>query len=517
VSTDFDRAAEERQLALLVSSALDYAICMLDPAGRILTWNPGARRLYGYAQEEIAGTHLSRFHTEEDNARDHPADELALALRDGRHEEEGWRVRKDGSRFWANVVITPIYDESGALVGFGKVSRDLSARRDTEEQMRKRTLQLEAANEQLEDYRRLVSSVRDYAIFRLDAAGYIRSWNAGAERLKGYTPDEAIGRHFSIFYTREDRERDHPAAELQVAVREGSYEEEGWRIRKDGTRFWASVTITAVRDAAGELTGFAKVTRDLTARRESELALQRAVGDLRAVNAELDRFAGVAAHDLTDPLRTISGFAEVLERSDLPAVAKGYVAHIKASSLRLTQMLRDLLTYARAGESQAAIEPVALAQAAAHVLEDLAGPIAERRAEVTVAIPPGAAVLATAGDVRLVLQNLVSNAVKFADAQRPEVTIAARDEDGAWCVSVQDNGAGVPEADRERIFRAFERARTQVDRAGYGLGLAICERIVERHGGALGLAAAQPHGSRFWFSLPARELAAGEGAVELVG
>jgi PAS domain S-box-containing protein len=512
VSTDFDRSSEEHQLALLVSSALDYAIFMLDPQGCVVTWNAGARRMNGYTQEEIVGSHFSIFYTEEDRARDHPAAELAQAIRDGRYEEEGWRVRKDGSRFWSNIVITPMYDERGTLVGFGKVSRDLSPRRRAEEEMRRRTLELEAANEQLEDYRRLVSSVRDYAIFRLDAGGYIRSWNAGAQRLKGYTPDEAIGRHFSMFYSQEDRDRAHPAEELEIATREGSYEEEGWRYRKDGTTFWASVTITAIRDGAGALTGFAKVTRDLTARREAEQALQHAVEELRATNAELDRFAAVAAHDLTDPLRTISGFAEVLERRDLPPTERGYAAHIKSSSLRLTQMLRDLLTYARAGQSPTALEPVALAQAAAHVLEDLAGPIAERGAEVSVAIPAGAAVLATAGDVRLVLQNLVANAVKFADAQRPVVTIVARAGDHGWRVSVQDNGAGVPEAARERIFRAFERAQTDERGAGYGLGLAICERIVERHGGAIGLEPAQPHGSRFWFALPV-----GERPVELVG
>jgi PAS domain S-box-containing protein len=511
VPTHSDRGSEERQLALLVSSALDYAIVMVDADGCILTWNPGAQRLYGYTHDEIAGTHFSIFSTEQDKARDHAADQLAIALREGRRVEEGWRIRKDGSRFWASVAITPMYDETGAHLGFGEVSRDLSARRRAEEQMRERTLQLEAANAQLEEYRRLVSTIRDYAIFMLDTSGCITSWSAGAQRLKGYTPDEAIGRHFSIFYSQEDRDRDHPAAELAMATRDGSYEEEGWRIRKDGTRFWASVTITAIHDEEGALTGFAKVTRDLTARRETEQALQGVVQELREANAELDRFAAVAAHDLTDPLRTISGFAEVLERRDLSPVERGYVSHIKASSLRLTRMLRDLLTFARAGQSPAAVEPVRLTVAAGHVLEDLQGPIADRGARVTVEIPPGATVLASPGDVRLLLQNLVSNAVKFADADAPEVTVAAQERDGTWRVSVRDNGAGVPEEDRERIFHAFQRAQAGARRAGYGLGLAICQRIVERYGGDLGVEPAEPRGSCFWFALPARE-----GAVELV-
>jgi PAS domain S-box-containing protein len=499
VTTPSQRASEERQLALLVSSALDYAIFMLDPEGHILTWNAGAERIKGYTHDEIVGQHFSVFYTDEDRARDHPAEELALALEHGRYEEEGWRLRKDGSRFWASVTITAIRDGDGALVGFGKISRDLTTRRMHEDQLRAKTAELEAANAQLGEFRRLVASVRDYAIFMLDPGGHIRSWNAGAQKLKGYEPEEIIGRHFSVFYSAEDRARRHPEYELEVAVREGRYEEEGWRLRKDGTRFWASVTITAVRDEAGNLTGFAKVTRDLTARRETEQELQRAVEELRAANAELDRFAAIAAHDLTDPLRTISGFAELLERGDLPLAERQYAEHIRASSLRLTRMLRGLLTYARAGKATEDAEAVVLAEAAGHVLDDLAGPISERGADITVLLPVEAAVVATASDVRLLLQNLVSNAVKFADRGAPAVTIAGERRDGTWRVTVEDNGAGVPEADRERIFGAFERAHADREKVGYGLGLAICRRVVDRHGGALGL----EEGSRFWFTLPA--------------
>ncbi len=311
--------SEERQLALLVSQATDYAIFMMDPKGFIRTWNPGAERMKGYRRDEIVGKHFSIFYTDEDRARDHPAEELRIAAAEGRDEEEGWRVRKDGSRFWANIVITALRDEDGELIGFGKVSRDLTVRRLAEEQTRAKTLALESVNRELTEFRRLVSSVRDYAIFMLDPAGHVLSWNAGAQRLKGYEHEEIIGRHFSTFYTAEDRARDHPANELRIAVRDGRYAEEGWRIRKDGGRFWASVTITAVRDEDGRLTGFAKVTRDLTERKRNEEALQKAVEELRAANEELDRFAIVAAHDMADPLRTISGFAEVLLEIDAGA------------------------------------------------------------------------------------------------------------------------------------------------------------------------------------------------------
>ena len=370
--------------------------------------------------------------------------------------------------------------------------------------MRARTEALEEANVGLGEFRRLVSSVRDYAIFMLGPGGHIRSWNAGAEQLKGYTPEEIVGQHFSIFYTPEDRARRHPEHELELAVREGRYEEEGWRVRKDGTLFWASVTITAVHDDDGELTGFAKVTRDLTARREAELALERAVADLQTVNAELDRFAAIAAHDLTDPLRTMSGFAELLERGDLRDAEREYARHIRQSGVRLTRMLDGLLAFARAGSGTDEREPVELDGVVRDALADLAGPIRERRAETVVALPPDATVLASAADVRVVVQNLVSNALKFGDPRAPRVRVEAELLDGGeWRVTVQDNGAGVAPEDRERIFDAFERGDPHAGGPGYGLGLAICRRLVERHGGTLGVEPAAESGSRFWFSLPA--------------
>jgi PAS domain S-box-containing protein len=495
-------ASEERQLALLVSSAVDYAIFVLDTDGHVLTWNPGAERMKGYTRDEIVGRHFSVFYPEDDVARDHPAEELRLAAAHGRYEEEGWRVRKDGSRFWANVVITAIH-EDGELVGFGKVSRDLTTRRLAEERSSARAAELEAANAELAEYRRLVTSVRDYAIFMLDPDGRIRSWSQGARDLKGYAPEEVIGRHFSIFYTAEDHARDHPAAELEIARREGRYEEEGWRVRKDGTTFWASVTITAIRDDDGRLTGFAKVTRDLTARKRAEEALRQAVDQLRQVNAELDRFASFAAHDMTGPLSTIAGFAALLLRAGLPPAATEYAAHIAASSERLSRMLDGLLAYARSGASRDVAEPVDLARTTEQVLADLAVPIAERDVAVAVEVPAGASVMAGERDVRRVLQNLVANAVKFADAQRPHVTVSAVDQpDGTWRMTVQDDGRGIDAADRERIFRAFERAGAAADDPGHGLGLAICQRLVERHHGTIGVDSEPGQGSRFWFALP---------------
>jgi PAS domain S-box-containing protein len=245
---------------LLVASVSEYAIFMLDPTGRIMTWNSGAQRIKGYTEQEILGQPFSLFYTPEDIERGKPARVLEVAARDGMYQEEGWRVRKDGSRFWANVLITALYDKTGELRGFGKVTRDMTDRRLAEEALRLSE----------ERFRLLVEGVTDYAIFMLDPTGHILTWNTGAQLIKGYTADEIIGRHFSVFYPPEDVHNRKPEWELRIARQEGTYEEEGWRVRKDGSRFWANVLITALFDQHGELRGFGKVTRDMTERKQAE-------------------------------------------------------------------------------------------------------------------------------------------------------------------------------------------------------------------------------------------------------
>jgi PAS domain S-box-containing protein len=243
---------------LLVDSVIDYALFMLDPSGHVATWNPGAQKIKGYTAEEIIGQHFSRFYPAEDIAAGKPARELEIAREVGRVEDEGWRLRKDGSRFWANVVITALRDHTGTLRGFGKVTRDLTVKRAAEEELRQAE----------ERFHHLVDAVIDYAIFILDEGGHIATWNPGARRVKGYTADEIIGQHFSVFYTAEDRAAGRPEKILEAVRRDGRYEDESWRVRKDGSRFWANVVISALRNERGQLIGFAKVTRDLTARRD---------------------------------------------------------------------------------------------------------------------------------------------------------------------------------------------------------------------------------------------------------
>ncbi|HEY8944379.1 MAG TPA: PAS domain S-box protein, partial [Polyangiaceae bacterium] len=250
---------------LLVESVVDYAIFMLDVNGCVATWSAGAEKIKGYKANEIIGQHCSAFYTPEDLARGAPEQELERASRLGRVEEEGWRLRKDGSRFWAHLVITALRDDSGTLRGYGKVTRDLTTRRVASEQ-------LQSAEQR---FHHLVDAVIDYAIFLLDPTGHVSTWNSGAKRVKGYTAEEIIGNHFSIFYTPEDRVAGKPEAILEAVRQRGRFEDESWRVRKDGTRFWANVIITALRDEQGTLVGFAKVTRDLTDRRRAEEALRR--------------------------------------------------------------------------------------------------------------------------------------------------------------------------------------------------------------------------------------------------
>jgi PAS domain S-box-containing protein len=253
----------EERFRQFVEAVQDYAIFMLDPEGRVCSWNAGAERIKGYTRAEILGSHFSRFYPPEDVAAGKPQKMLALARKMGRAEDYGWRVRKDGAQFWAHVTITAIRDEAGELIGFGKVTIDLTDQKRAESILHR----------QEERFQLFVHAVQDYAMFMLDPNGYITSWNIGAERIKGYIASEIIGRHFSCFYPPEARDT-KPKLALEMAARYGRYEVEGWRVRKDGSRFLANVVMTAIRDEEGEIIGFGKVTRDLTERKNAQQTIE---------------------------------------------------------------------------------------------------------------------------------------------------------------------------------------------------------------------------------------------------
>ena len=274
------RQSEER-LRLMVEAVRDYAIFLVDPEGRVQSWNSGAQRLKGYSESEILGRSISLFYSEEDRNRGHPQEVLRRAKAEGRYEEEGWRYRKDGSRFWANVVISPLFDPRGRHLGFAKITRDFTERREAAERLRQSE----------ERFRLVVESVREYAVLMLDPEGYITSWSPGAERIKGYAAAEIVGQHFSRFYPDEARRSGHPAEELRLAAADGSYSEEGHRLRKDGTLFWASVTITALRNTHGQLLGFVKLTRDLTVEREAQDRLRQSEERMRLLVESVKDYA----------------------------------------------------------------------------------------------------------------------------------------------------------------------------------------------------------------------------------
>ena len=326
---------------LLIHSVVDYAIYMLDPEGFVVSWNPGAERIKGYAASEIVGEHFSRFYTEEDRIAGVPAAALATAAGTGRFTTEAWRLRKDGSRFWAMVVIDPIH-QGGKLIGFAKITRDMTEQRNA---------QL-AALESERRFRLLVQGVTDYAIYMLDPDGTITNWNTGATHIKGYSAAEVIGQNFSMFYTPEDRAAGVPGRALEHARRDGRYELEGWRVRKDGTQFWANAVIDAIRDDDGRLIGFAKITRDLTERRQAQLELDGSREQLvQSQKMEaIGQLTGGIAHDFNNMLTGISGSLELMRTR----LAQGrfndferYIAAAQGAASRAAALTHRLLAFAR--------------------------------------------------------------------------------------------------------------------------------------------------------------------------
>src|SRR4051812_15834346 len=427
---------------LLVESVQDYAIFALDRDGYILSWNAGAQRFKGYTAEEVIGKHFSIFYPRERIEEGFPDFELREAARVGRFEDEGWRVRKDGSRFWANVVITALRDPEGHLVGFAKVTRDLTERRLAEETLR----------ESEERFRLLVQGVRDYAIFMLDTTGHISTWNLGAERIKGYTSDEIIGKHFSIFYTQEDLDSGKPARELEIATRTGVYEEEGWRVRKDGTRFWANVVITALRKPDGSLAGFAKVTRDLTERRaEQERAIEaaRKAAASDEANRTKSEFLAAMSHELRTPLNAIGGYADLLAMGLRGPVTQEQTAdlqRIKRSQEHLLGIINDILNFSRieAGQTTydyATISMSSVIDAVGHMVEPQA--VTKGLKLEVRECPPDVTAWADRARVEQILVNLLSNAVKFTN--KGSVTLECDWHDARTVsIAVVDTGLGIP-------------------------------------------------------------------------
>jgi PAS domain S-box-containing protein len=505
----------------LVNAVKDYAIFMVDPDGHVATWNEGAHALKGYEPDEIIGGHLSRFYTPEEAAAGRPAQLLAIAARDGRVEDVGWRVRKDGTRFWADVVLTAVRGTDGELRGFLKVTRDLTEARQAAEVLRQSE----------ERSRLLLESVTDYAIFMLDTDGTVATWNLGAERIKGYPAAEVIGKHFSIFYLPADILEGKPARELEIARTVGRYEDEGWRVRKNGAPFWASLVITAVHDATGTLRGYAKVTRDLTERRKTEQQLRAA--ELQAAREreqtthaqqalrQRDEFISIAAHELRTPLTTLQlklqGMVKVVERelgTDTPATAK--IATRLGDAVRQADRFGDLverlldISRVVGGTMEIQPESLDLGALAREVVDAMREQAEQARSQVRIAIDGEVDGRWDRRRLEQVLTNLIANAIKYGAGQPVEVTVEA--VPSCVRVVVTDRGIGISEDDLERIFGRFERAVPLRHYGGMGLGLYITRHIVEAHGGTIRAESELGKGSRFTVELP-RQAAATAGVI----
>ena len=484
---------------LLVESVHDYAIFALDPKGCILTWNAGAQRFKGYKPEEIIGKHFSTFYTPEDLARGRPAEELVIAERDGRVEDEGWRVRKDGTRFWANVVITALRNSSGKLVGFAKVTRDLTERRGAEERLR--------ISEQR--FRLLIDNVRDYGLFNLDLSGKIISWNTGAERITGYRSDEIVGKHFSIFYPAVDIAAGKPKRELEIVRRDGRFEEEGWRVRKGGQEYWCNVVITAIYDTDGQLVGYGKVTRDLTERREAterSLADARRVAAAESANRTKSEFLTAMSHELRTPLNAIGGYAELLMMGlggTVSTEQNDYLDRIRRSQQHLLGIINDILNFSRieAGQVSYDIRTVSPAEVVEAVVPMITPQAETKGIALRKSISPTVHVLADRGKLEQVLLNLLSNAVKFTHEGTIEISTFV--DGGRAGLRVRDTGIGIPHDKLTSIFEPF----VQVGRSlttpheGTGLGLAISRDLTRAMGGELTVASDLGKGTTFTIAL----------------
>ena len=492
---------EDKRFRLLIDAVIDYAIYMIDPDGIITSWNAGARRFKGYEEAEILGQHFSRFYTDDDRRAGLPQRALDTAIREGRFEGEGWRVRKDGTHFWCHVVIDPIFDPSGTLLGFAKITRDLTDRKMAEEILKQSEQQ----------FRLLVQSVTDYAIYMLSPDGRVSNWNPGAQRIKGYLPEEVIGRHFSMFYTPEDRDAREPQRTLDIAVREGRFENKGWRMRKDGTRFLAHVIVDPIWGDTGTLLGFAKITRDITEVTQAQQALEQtreALFQAQKMQA-IGQLSGGIAHDFNNLLTVILGNLEIVRKrvTDDPKITR-LIDNATQGALRGVSLTQRMLAFARRQELKSVpVRIPALVEGISGLLRSSLGPSVKVETRFPEDLEP---VMADINQLELAVLNLATNA-RDAMPHGGTIIFSARTEEvtggasslaaGRYvCLNIADTGEGMDETTLASAMDPF--FTTKGVGKGTGLGLSMVHGFIEQLGGRFILKSNKDQGTTAELWLP---------------
>ncbi len=497
------RKAEQKYRSIFDNSPEGIYQTTLD--GRLRTINPAMARIFGYDSPEEMVSSVS------------DASRLLYVYPDQREEfarrvrEEGsvsgFEVlgrRKDGTEVWLSVSGHLQRDAVGAVVGIEGMVADIAERKRAEEALRR-------SEERL---RLVVEGVKDYAIFMLDPKGMIVSWNEGAHRIKGYDEQEILGQHFSIFYPEEDRKRGKPEHCLEMAQEEGTYEEEGWRVHKDGSRFWASVLITALRDEAGLLHGFSKITRDVTERKRAEEEMRKVKEAAEEASLAKSEFLANMSHEIRTPMNAVIGMTGLLLGTDLDPEQREYAETVRSSGEDLLTIINDILDFSKIEAGKVHIEYIAFDLRSA--VEETVGLLAERAygrglelASLVEADVPGA-LEGDPGRIRQVLMNLLGNAIKFTEEGEVVLRVGLVEESDDVAVvrfEVKDTGIGMAEVQRSRLFESFSQADTSTTRkyGGTGLGLAISKQLVELMGGEIGVESEPGVGSTFFFTLPLKK------------
>ncbi|MES1225072.1 MAG: PAS domain S-box protein, partial [Bacteroidota bacterium] len=485
----------------------DYAIILIDKNGSILNWNKGAQKIKLYSEAEILGKHFSIFYLQSDLDEGLPQRLLTEAKETGRAAQEGWRKRKDGTNFWGSITITAIHDDDANVVGFCKVTRDLTDKKISEDNLRLSE----------ERYHQMIDEVQDYAIILLSVEGIIENWNVGAEKIKGYSAKDAIGKRFEIFYTEEDQKSGLPNRLLLIAQETGKAVQEGWRVRKDGTKFWGTIVITALHNKDGKIIGFTKVTRDLTAQKIAEEKLAAYTSELEKQNSELEQFAYVASHDLQEPLRKIQTFTELIrENYDNKEFIERYFAKLNVSANRMSELIKSLLNYSRLSKEKESsnIGEVNLNEILDEVKIDFELLIEEKNATIIGHDLP--VIRGNRFQIGQLFANLISNSLKFS-LEKPIISISSKiisideipqasktfESQDYFQITFKDNGIGFDNQYNELIFSLFQRLHgKQSVYNGTGIGLALCKKIIEIHNGFISATSEPTKGATFIVCLP---------------